>query len=168
MAIDAACDAVRTITEQDFNAQTGTAVLDGTGTDALILRKLPVTSIQSVTIGGTVTSGTLAGGTQVTNWMLRGDGVLLRTAGAAVASGAETLPLRWPVGRQNVSVVYSSGYGTAVLPRDVRRIALDYAAREVVQGDAVSEQVGDVNIRYGGPASDFTDGELRILRKYRP
>ncbi len=169
-AIDAACDMVRTITEQDFNAQSGTAVLDGTGSDSLLLRKLPVTSVQSVTIGGTVTSGTITGGTAITSWALRDDGVLLRTAGAAVGDPSvfgETLPLKWPKGRQNVQVVYSSGYGTAVLPRDVRMVALSIAARLIVQGVSVSEMVGPVSVRYAGAATDFTNGELRILRKYR-
>ncbi len=169
-AIDAACDMVRTLTEQDFNAVSGgTVVLDGTGTDSLILRRLPVTNIQSVTVGGTVNSGTLTGGTAVTNWMLRSDGVLLRTAGAAAVdpSGADTIPLKWPSGRQNVQVVYSSGYGTAVLPRDVRAVALEVARRMVVQGNAMSETVGPVGIRYAVASTDFTAGELRILRKYR-
>ena len=166
IACDAACDMVRTLTEQDFNQVTGTAVLDGTGTDSLVLSQLPVTDIASVTIGGTMTSGTITGGSAITNWALRSDGVLLRTAGAAVA-GAETIPMKWPTGRQNVQVVYTHGYGTAVLPRDVRMVALQIAARLIVQGVAVYETVGGVGMRYAGPATDLTNGELRILRKYR-
>ena len=169
IAIDAACDMVRTITEQDFNVQTnGTAYLDGTGTDALLLPKLPVTDITSVTVGGTITSGTFTGGSAINSWTLNGDGVLLRTRGAASSSWmAGSTPMTWPKGRQNVKVVYSNGYGTAVLPRDVRMVALQIAARLVVQGVSVYETVGPVSMRYGGPATDFTNGELRILRKYR-
>ncbi len=170
IAIDAACDMVRTLAEQDFNAQSGTAVLDGTGTDALLMPKLPVTDIDSVTVGGTVSSGTITGGQAVTSWTLRDDGVLLRTAGAATGDPAysgETLPLRWPQGRQNVAVVYSNGYGTALLPRDVRMVALQMAARIIVQGVSVFESVGPVSQRYAGAALDPTPGEIRILRKYR-
>lgn len=169
IAIDAACDIVRTITEQDFNAVTnGTAYLDGTGTDSLLLNRLPVTDITSVTVGGTLTSGTFSGGSVISSWTVREDGVLLRTRGAASSSWlADPVPMKWPAGRQNVKVVYSSGYGTAVLPRDVRMVALQIAARLIVQGVSVYETVGDVSMRYGGPATDFTNGELRILRKYR-
>jgi hypothetical protein len=170
-AIDAACDMVRTITEQDFNAVTGgTAVMDGTGTDTLVLKRLPVTRVRSVTIGGTVNKGTITGGTAITSWKVREDGVLMRTAGAATGDpsySGETLPLRWPKGRQNIKVVYDSGYGTAVLPRDIRMVALQIAARLTVQGVSVYETVGDVSMRYAGPATDFTAGEKMILRKYK-
>lgn len=168
IACDAACDMVRTITEQDFNAVTGTAYLDGTGTDSLVLNRLPVTDVQSVTVGGTLTSGTFTGGSSISSWTLRSDGVLLRTRGAASSSWlVDPAPMKWPAGRQNVKVIYSSGYGTAVLPRDVRMVALQIAARLIVQGVSVYETVGDVSMRYAGPATDFTNGELRILRKYR-
>jgi hypothetical protein len=169
-AVDAACDMVRTMTEQDFNEVSGTAVFDGTGTDALLLRQLPAGSITGVTIGGTVNAGSITGGTTVTSWMLRHDGVLLRTAGAATGDpsySGETYPLRWPKGRQNIAVAYTSGYGTADLPRDIRMVALQIAARLTVQGVSVYETVGDVSMRYAGPATDFTAGELRILRKYK-
>jgi hypothetical protein len=169
-AIDAACDMVRTMTEQDFNEVSGTAVFDGTGTDSLLLRQRPAGSITGVTIGGTVNAGSIMGGTTISSWMLRHDGVLLRTAGAAVADpsySGETYPLRWPKGRQNIAVEYVSGYGTADLPRDIRMVALQIAARLVVQGVSVYETVGDVSMRYAGPATDFTNGELRILRKYK-
>jgi hypothetical protein len=37
----------------------------------------------------------------------------------------------------------------------------------VVQGVAVEESLGDVRVKYAGPATDLTAGELRILQKYR-
>jgi hypothetical protein len=56
IATDAACDTVRTIAEQTFNQSTSTVTLDGTGTDALLLPELPVTSAGTVTVaGGTIT-----------------------------------------------------------------------------------------------------------------
>ncbi len=170
-AVDAACDIVRTHTDQEFNLTTlGTATLDGTGTDALLLPQVPVSEVRSVTIGGTVNSGTITGGTAVTSWAVREDGVLLRTAGAATGDpswSGETLPLRWPKGRQNVSVIYSHGYGSATLPRDVRMVALQIAARLLVQGAAVYESVGAVSVRYAGPPLDLSPGEKAILSRHR-
>lgn len=165
IAVNAACEIVRTLTEQDFDATTaGTARLDGTGTEALLLPQLPVTSISSVTIGGTITSGTVTGGSAITDWMLRDDGVLLRTAGAAVA---ESYPEVWPAGRQNIAVIYSHGYGTASIPDDIRMVAISIANRLVTQGGAISEQVGQVNKRYAVSSTDLTNGERAILRRYK-
>ena len=47
-------------------------------------------------------------------------------------------------------------------------VALNVAARIVVQGVATEESVGDVRVKYASPALDLTDGERAILRKYRP
>jgi hypothetical protein len=166
IAVDAACELVRTMTGQTFNAGTSTIHLDGTGTDALPLPEFPVNTVGTVAVGGTITSGSIAGGSAVTNWALRGDGVLLRTAGAAVADYTEdVLPLRWPKGRQNIQVTYTHGYST--VPADIRMVALHIASRLIVQGVAQYETVGDVSMRYGTNATDFTAGERIIFSKYR-
>ena len=73
----------------------------------------------------------------------------------------------WPAGRQNVEVTYKHGYTPAELPRSVRMVALHIASRLVIQGVAQYETIGDVQMRYGVNATDLTDGERRILRKYR-
>jgi hypothetical protein len=151
-AVDAACQICRTIAEQEFNAGTALAALDGTGTDALLLPQRPVGTISSVTVNG----GT------VTDWALSEAGVLFRgTAGARRSS----LPT-WPRGRQNVQVTYSHGYGTLV-PADVREVALNVAMRALVQQMASAETVGDVTITYSVGADDLTTNELRILGAYR-
>ena len=155
IAADAASDIVRNYAEISFNQVIGgTAVLDGTGTDTLLLPELPVTAAGTVVLNG----GT------VTDYVLNGNGMLFRgTAG----SRSYYRPF-WPVGRQNITVTYDHGYPDADLPRDVRMVALSVASRIVVQGVASEESVGDVRIRYSAASMDLTEGEKAILNKYRP
>ena len=148
IAIDAACDICRDVADQTFNLGTATVTLDGTGTDMLLLPRLPVVSAGTVNVSGTA----------VTDYAVDSDrGVLVRT----------TSPCVWTAGRQNVEVTYVHGYPDADLPRSVRMVALTIASRLVIQGVAQYETVGDVQMRYGVNATDLTDGERRILRKYR-
>jgi hypothetical protein len=151
IATDAACDICRTIAQQQFNAGTTTLALDGTGTDALRLPELPVNNAGTVTVAGAA----------IEDFMLNGHGVLLRGT-----AGSNPRPL-WPKGRQNVTVTYDHGFTTIDMPRDVRMVALSIAARLVVQGPAIQEQIGAVTVRYGTNATDLTNGEKAILRKYR-
>lgn len=161
IAIDAACDVVRTVAEQDFNQTIGaTVTLDGSGTDALLLPQLPVSN------AGTV----LVNGTAVTDYVLNGDGILYRRgslSGQSTYYADCAVPRVWPAGRQNVRVTYDHGYPDAELPRSVRMVALALASRLIVQGVAVEESLGDARVRYAGPAMDLTNGEQMILRKYR-
>lgn len=151
-AVDAACDICRDIAERSFNQVVGgTATLDGSGTDALLLPELPVSR------AGTV----LVDGTAVTDYVLTGNGLLLR------GSAGSDPRLVWPSGRQNVVVTYDHGYADADIPRSVRMVALSIAARLVVQGAAKSETVGETSVTYAVAATDLTNGELRILHKYR-
>lgn len=153
-AVDAACDIVRTVAEQTFNQVVGgTTVLDGTGTDALLLTEQPVTA------AGTV----LVNGTQVTDYTLdQVRGMLFRGS-----AGVDPRPV-WPRGRQNVTVVHNHGYAPVDLPRDVRMVALSIASRLIVQGPASEEANGDVRVKYAAAATDLTNGEKLILGKYRP
>jgi len=150
IAVEAASEICRTVAEQDFDLVAGDIVtLDGTGTDALMLPNLPVTAAGTVTVNG----GT------VTDYNLGSNGILYRgTAGPATW-------LTWPVGRQNIRVTYTHGFGT--VPADVRMVALSVAQRIVVQGVASEESMGDVSVKYATPTMDLTPGELRILGKYR-
>lgn len=153
IATDSACDTVRTIAERDFNQVIGgTAVLDGSGTDCLLLPHLPVTAAGTVTVNG----GT------ITDYVLNGNGMLFRGT-----AGIDPRPV-WPLGRQNVRVTYDHGYADQDIPRDVRMVALSLASRLVVQGPAVEENIGTVSIKYAGPPMDLTNSEKAILRKYRP
>jgi len=163
IAIDAACDMCRTISEQQFNRGTTTATLDGSGTDSLVLPQMPVLSAGTVLVSG----GTIS------DYVLKENGVLIRrlsdpTAVAADGwTGFRPDTLVWPYGRQNVQVTYDHGYDDADLPRDIRMVALKLAERFVLQGPAIQESLGQASIRYAGAATDLTMGEKAILRKYR-
>ena len=155
MAIDAACDTIRDITEQDFTYGTTTVSLDGTGTDVLILPQRPVANAGTVLVDG---------GTIVDYIAPTPDGFLYR--GSATASFNGYAGACWPRGRQNVTVTYEHGFQTLDVPRSIRMVAISYAARLVLQGVAQSETVGDVTVSYGMAASDLTDNEKRILIGY--
>lgn len=175
ICVDAACEMVRTLSGQTFNLVHGdVVVLDGTGTDALVLPELPVLGAGTVVVNGT------AAGTA--DYALAEDGVLLALSGTATwfgcfpygsaggpwntAGGAV-----WPKGRQNISVTYDHGYaGTAggtAIPADVRMVALSIASRLAIQGPAIQENIGQSGIRYGVNSTDLTNGEKMILQKYR-
>lgn len=166
-AVDAACDIVRTISGQDFNQATSSITLDGSGTDALLLPQLPVSKAGTVAIGGTANAGVISGGSSITDYALNGDGILLRTAGAALAGEGEYVPTVWPKGRRNIAVTYEHGYADEEIPRDVRMVALSIASRLVVQGVTMSESIGPATMRYAVASTDLTSGERMILAKYR-
>lgn len=167
IAVDSACEVVRTLTEQDFTTLTaGTAVLDGTGTDTLLLPQVPVSTAGTVVVNG----GTL----DANEYTASEDGQLIRiysgTGGTASwstwAQGGYPISY-WPQGRQNVAVTYEYGYAGGTVPADVRMVALMIANRLVTQGGMTSETVGQVTKRYAVSSSDLTNGEKAILRKYR-
>lgn len=151
-----ACDIVRNLTSQDFTQTFGDAItLDGSGTDVLILPQLPVLGAGSITVNGN----------PETAFCFTETGLLFRgSAGSSGYFGYGCRPT-WPVGRQNVQVTYDHGYGT--VPSDVLAVARNLAARSIIQGAAISETVGTVNVRYAIAASDLTPNELRILQRYR-
>lgn len=160
-ATDAACDICRDISGQDFNQVVGgTVILDGTGTDALLLPQLPVSK------AGTV----LVNGTAITDYVLDDDGLLIRRS--PFASGISSYQSQqqtvvWPEGRQNIQVTYDHGYADADLPRSVRMVALSIATRLVVQGPAKQESIGGVNVSYAANSTDLTSGERMILLSYK-
>lgn len=153
IATDSACDMCRTVAERDFNAGTATVTLDGSGTDAMMIpnRYLPVAAAGTVTVNG----GT------ITDFTLNDNGILFRGT-----AGVDPRPV-WPAGRQNITVTVDHGYQEIDLPRDVRMVALSIASRLVVQGVALEESVGPVRMKYAVAATDLTNGEKRILGKYR-
>ncbi|HMF60999.1 MAG TPA: hypothetical protein VK595_11545 [Vicinamibacterales bacterium] len=158
IAVDAACDTCRTISEQSFNAATSTITLDGTGTDTILLPESPVTAAGTVVVAGGA----------VTDYVLNGNGILIRKqTGTDVDYCGSYTALKWPAGRQNVVVTYDHGYADADIPRDVRMVALAIASRLVLQGPLIQETLGETSARYGVNSTDLTNGELRILRKYR-
>lgn len=158
LAVEMACQTVRTLAEQDFEEITTTVSLDGNGTDTLFLSQRPVNTVGTVTVNGE----------DVTDYTFNEEGRLTRTSEdePSFATWARTgvSSAYWPAGRQNVAVTYEHG-GT--VPSDVRMVAMMMAYRMVTQGGATSEQVGDVRKAYAAAATDLTNGEKAILSKYR-
>lgn len=153
-AIGSACAICRSEAQQNFNLLSGTATLDGTGTDALVLPEHPAT-----------VSAVLVNGSAIADYAVSEAGVLIRgTAGSRF--GARPI---WPEGRQNVKVTYSAGYADLQVPEDVCRVATDLAIRIMVQGPLAAESVGDgTSVTYAQPrATDLNENERRILRRYR-
>lgn len=156
MACDAACDMIRDLAEQDFNASTETVNLNGTGTDCLLLPQRPVLTAGTVLVnGGTVTDYIAP----------TPEGFLYR----GTTSSSSCWGSVWPRGRQNIRVTYDFGYEvlpTNNVPRSIRMVALAIANRLVIQGAAQSETVADVTVNYGMAATDLTAGERNILYHY--
>jgi hypothetical protein len=144
-AIEAACQICRDVAGQDLTEATETILLDGTGTDCLVLPGFPTSSVTTVTVGGTAD----------TDFVL-GNGMLFKQAGT------------WTKGRRNISVKYKHGYRTRDVPASVKQVAKAVAARLLVQApkNAMAEVNGDVSIRYATAPTDLTANELRILRKH--
>lgn len=162
-AVDAACDMCRTISEQSFNRGTSTITLDGSGTEEILLPEYPVNTVGTVyEDGGTLTSG---------DWVLDpATGSLIRVPTAGyISSNFTTRPsVVWNRGRRNVTLDYDHGWDISDIPRDVRMVALNIATRFYEQtSSATFEQLGQRQVRYDGQASDLSDNELRILRKYK-
>jgi hypothetical protein len=153
LAVNAACDVCRTHAELTFTAVIGGSVtLDGTGTDALLLPEHPVAD------AGTV----LVDGEEIVDYVLTDNGILIRKSVEAPFS-----TLTWPMGRQNITVIYDYGYLEADMPQDVRMVALAIASRLVLQGPAIQEAVGENSMRFAVASTDLTAGEAAILRKYK-
>jgi hypothetical protein len=165
LAVAAACDVVRQVTEQDFNYGTSTVSMDGTDTDALVLPNAPVANAGTVVLIGYGYGGYGYGygysssGT-ITDYMVATDGTNRLMRGLP---GAGVFRPVWPRGRQNVVVTFEHGYAPDDLPEAVQAVALQIASRMVVQGVAQAETIGDVSVTYAGPAGDLTTGEYRLL-----
>jgi len=143
MAVQGACDVCRTVAGQPFTNTTSTVVVDGTGTDVLVLPRVPVSKVTSVTVGDTADTSYVAD-----------NGMLFKQSGT------------WRRGRRNVTVKLTHGYSDLAFPSDVKQVALAIAARLLNQAprNAMAETVGDVQVRYAVAPTDLTANELRILR----
>lgn len=149
-AVDAASDACRTTSGQVINlVEDEELTLDGSGTDVLLLPQQPVVSVASIIDGNDET-------VDDDDWTLTSVGTLVRPGGV------------WTMGRQNFTVTYTHGWSDEDIPRDIRMVALSMAGRIFMQGPVVFESIGKRQMRYAGPAMDFTKTELAILRKYKP
>jgi hypothetical protein len=147
LATDSACDLIRGATGQSFAQVDGeTVVLDGTGTDALLLPQLPVWEVTAVAVDGEEL--------EAEDYNFTGAGLLLRLDADV-----------WTLGRQMVEVTYS--YGVETVPAEIRALALTVATRLYQQGTAVSATVGASSVTFATDALSFTEGEKAIVRRYK-
>lgn len=159
--ITAACDVVRTLTEQNLTVGTTTWTADGTGTPHLLPPERPILNAGTVIEGG----GTLTFGSDYT---VSDADVLYRLPGVVNNSwGCEEVRTYWWPGKQNITVTYEHGY--ASVPSDLKEVALGIAARLFAGGDGgvVFESLGQHQIRRDGPASSLAPIEQLIIDKYR-
>ena len=96
-----------------------------------------------------------------TDYSLNGDGVLYATN----TGGTSLFGSIWPKGRQNIAVTYDHGYSE--LPASVTGIAVTVASRMLVQGPALFESMGDLNVRYAAESTALMPTERLVLAKYR-
>lgn len=163
IALDAACDTVKKISEQslDFVAD-DVVVLDSEGTDSLLLPEMPVYEVSSVVGPGAY------------SLVLGTDYVVDRESGTVQT---KRLTSKFLKGRQIYTVTYTHGYVSDAsvpgLPSDViewpsalRMVTLQLASRIYDQGIASSESVGGVSISFAAPeAPVLTDRERSLLEK---
>lgn len=165
LAVDAANQIVKTLTEQHLEeVQDDVILMDGTGTDTVLLPELPVTEVSSVYENDELL-------TELEDYVLSHDGTLVRLP-TVVDNGWSTQTLRrnWPIGERNLEITYTHGYASNALPNDLKMVALSIASRLFNEsaGNVISETLGQYSVRYSDTgSSDLTFTEKTILRKYR-
>ena len=170
IALDAACQSVRTCIGQDVNLVTDDIeVHSGSGRRKMRLRQRPVRSVSEVKVDGTVVSATL--------YNVR-DAIISYT-------GSDV----WSFGNDNIYVKYTHGWDVAEpttfpVPADIRFVALVVARRVYesvgfvqsgsVGGVLTGETIGDYSYTLSeaatgevSAASTLTEAEMYALDRYR-
>jgi len=107
------------------------AVVDGNGSDRLLLPNWPVTAVTDVTVDGTVLDPD--------QWRWSRYGELRRTGG------------RWPLLPRAVTVTYTHGYPPEEIPAELVSVVLQVAARTVSNPQRLNSfGDGQVTAGYGG------------------
>ena len=122
---------------------TVTDVLDGSGTRAIVLSRVPVLAVASVTVEGSVIDPTLYTVEKTLGLVRLKSGTFARVLG-------------------NVSVVYSAGYEDADLPADAIGVALDVA--RYVYDRASTGAIAASSLSIGGSNISIVPGLPRDLR----
>lgn len=177
IALDSACDAVRSFIGQRINRLNDDVVyLHGSGRDSIRLPERPVREITELQLDGAVVD---PGTYPDHDWMVQTNtGMIIRQND------------KWRVGRNNIKVTYSHGWDVvapfdSVVPADLRMVTLVVARRvykavsnsQVPLGALKSEQMGsyeyvladmpaDVN-KAMASAGALTEEEETVLWKYR-
>lgn len=158
------------------------AVYDGSGTDQIRLRNIPVTAVTAVKIRTGLADATLE--TQATNtYLFETDrsGLLTRLTNTPVWPG-ESVPVNgavsltplavWPAGRQNIVVTYTAGYDASTMPADLKhaicRMVDAYRGR-IGLGGFQSESMGaySYTLPSGADWAAITPEVAGLLAPYR-
>jgi len=163
-AIQSYCDQRLTLVEDDV------AVVDGSGSDTLLLPEFPVTDVSVVVVDSDWDSArTLLGpgNGSASEYDWNEAGLLFRRRGQFVyyESRFEAVYGMWPPRRKSVTVTYTHGY--EVIPADIRLVTAAVAARAWAQDGANSETTGSYTVQYAGQPGTLTEYEKSILDRYR-
>jgi len=154
--LDQATTLLQSLTGQTLLPVTDDAVLlDGDGTNVIVLPEVPVTAVASVEAEGVPLS------TDEYEWS--SDGLLRITGGPCVV---------WPNRYQALKVVYSHGFNP--MPNDLALACagiacrLSTGAKNLASGGEVTfEAVGAYQVRYATPTPGLTGVEAAIVDRYR-
>lgn len=147
MLLDLATGEVDDVLEQNLEQVTDDqVVLDGTGTDTLVLPSWPVTAISALDEDGTSL-------TQGDDYVWSRSGVVTRKRDV------------WPSLPRSVEVTFTHGYTT--IPEVIRSATVKIAAASWVNPAGVrSESIGDYSYRVEAPADGSVAAELERVRKF--
>lgn len=137
---------IESVTGALYNARTVTETLSGTGSFALVLSRPDVSSITSVTVGGTSLSGSA-----LTELTFVG-GVLKRPVGSV---------FDW--GYDNVVVTYQAG--ASAPPADLKLAAMEVTRDRVMQ---LSERSGKVSDRATSMTNEFGNVSFSVADSDHP
>lgn len=167
IALDSACDLVRSYTSQVINwVEDEEVYLDGSGGNAQLLPELPVISITEVIESDGNDTPLVAG----EDFVLGEAGIMWRLPMPTFNSPGGL----WLKGPRAVKVTYTHGYditndfpttNAPPVPADLRLVALQVAARTFTGDAEVSSDI----IPPGPPpiAGGLTEGDRYVLNRYR-
>lgn len=172
VCIEGATEAVQRYCRQQFVLVTDdTVIVDGSGSDTLLLPETPVLDVSEVIFdvdldGSRILQGPSFGSNAEYDFTLE-SGLLVKRRGEFVLFEDRFNASfgTWPLRRRSVQVTYTHGY--AVIPPAVKMVALVAAARGVSQDGAEQERTGAYLARYAGQPAELTAGEKRVLDQFR-
>jgi hypothetical protein len=172
LCVEAATEMIQKYTNQTFVYTVDeTTILDGSGSDIMLLPELPVVSVsECITDIDTGTPRTLLDKTHGANAefdFTTDSGLLIRRRGQFVMWESRFAAVYgvWPDRRASVQVTYTHGY--PIVPRDLQMITVVAAARGIAQDGADQEFTGHYRVRYASQPGTLTGGERRTLDRYR-
>ena len=173
LALAAATSLIQGYTDQLIAQVTDeTVVLDGSGTDTMLLPELPVTDVSNVIVNSdtsfpmTLLNQTSESDAEYT-FVGGNKGLLIRRQGRFVNYGDDQTAQFgcWPRRRQSVTVTYTHGY--PVIPAELQLLCVTVASRAWAQDGATQETVGTYIAQYAGQPGVLTADEMKMLGRYR-